>query len=99
MLTISNFALSQTLIKRFDKMFYAISINPSMFGKVCYNSMANRNSFCDNDYAHFIHSSPAEGIELCIQSPAFWEYTLYAPAKQFNEAEEHTYSEEKLSNW
>jgi len=44
-------------------------------------------------------TNSGERIEILMQQPAFREHMSYAPAKEFNDAEERIYSEVKWSNW
>jgi len=68
-------------------------------GKVCYNRLANPNNLRDNDYTRFFYRNLVEYIEFLMQQPAFREHMSYAPAKEFNDAEECIYSEVKSSDW
>jgi hypothetical protein len=67
--------------------------------KVCYNHLANPNNHCDDDYTRFFYRNPVECIEFLMQQPAFREHISYAPAKEFNDAEERIYSEVKSREW
>ena len=66
--------------------------------KECYNRLADpsnlRNDYCTPFFLH----NPVECIELVMQQPAFREHMSYAPAKEFNDAEERIYSEVKSSD-
>jgi hypothetical protein len=61
--------------------------------------LADPNNLRDDDYTRFFYRNPVECIEFLMQQPAFREHMLYAPAKEFNDAEEHIYSEVKSSAW
>ena len=98
MATISNFTSSHTLFKRLNEMSYAMAIDSWKSGKVCYNRMADSNNLRDNDYTRFFHCNPVECIEFLMQQSAFREHMSYAPAKEFNDAEEHICSEVKSSD-
>jgi len=80
-------------------MFYAMAIDSWTSGKACYNHLAFPNNLWDDDYTHFFYHNPVECIEFLIQSPAFMEHMSYAPANEFNDAEECIYSEVKSSDW
>jgi len=47
----------------------------------------------------FFPRNHVECIEFLIQQPVFREHMSYAPAKEFNDAEERIYSELKSSDW
>jgi len=68
-------------------------------GKVCYDCLADPNNLRDDDYTHFFSCNPVECIEVLMQQAAFREHMLYAPAKEFNDAEECIYSDVKSSDW
>ena len=97
--TVSNFTSSHTLFKRLNKMFYAMGIDSWKLGNVCNHHLADPNNLRDNDYPRFFHSHSVECIQCLMQQPAFGENKLYAPAKEFNDAEEPIYSEVKSSDW
>ena len=99
MATISNFTSSHTLFKRLNEMSYAMGIDSWKSGKVCYNRLADPNNLRDDDYTRFFYRNPVECIEFLMQQPAFREHMSYAPAKEFNDAEERIYSEVKSSDW
>jgi len=99
MATISNFTSSHTLFKMLNEMCCAMGIDSWKLGKVCYNRLPNPNNLRNDDYTCFLYHNPVECIEFLMQQPAFREHMSYAPAKEFNEAEEHIYSEVKSSNW
>jgi len=80
-------------------MSYAIGIDSWKWGNLCSNCFADPNNLGVDDYTHFFYRNPVECMELIIQQPAFWERRLYAPAKEFNEAGEHIYSEVESSDW
>ena len=63
------------------------------------NRLADPNNLRDDDYTRFFFRNPAECTEFLMQQPAFREHMMYAPAKKFNDAEKHIYSEVKSSNW
>jgi hypothetical protein len=99
MATVSNFTLSHTLLKRLNEMSYAMGMDFWKSSKVCYNRWADPDNLPDDDYTRFLSRNPVECIEFLMQQPAFREHMLYAPAKEFNDAEEHIYSEVKSSAW
>jgi hypothetical protein len=99
MATVSNFTLSHTLFKRSNEMSYTMCIDSWKSGKVCYNRLADPSNLRDDDYTHFFYRNPVECILFLMQRPAFREHMLYAPAKEFNDAEECIYSEVKSSDW
>jgi len=68
-------------------------------GKVCDNELTNPNNLRDDDYTHCFYRNPVECIEFPMQQPAFREHMLYAPAEEFNDAEECIYSVVKSSDW
>jgi len=80
-------------------MSYAMGIDSWKSGKVCYNRLADSNNLRDDDYTHFFYRNPVECIEFLMQQPAFREHMSYAPAKEFNDAEERIYSAVKSSDW
>jgi hypothetical protein len=93
--TVINFTSSHTLFKRFNKMSYTMGIDSWKSSKVCYNHLANLNNHRDNDYTLFFYRNPVECTEFLMQQPAFMEHMSYAPAMEFNDAEECIYSEVK----
>jgi len=97
--TISNFTLYHTLFKRLNKMSYMMGIDSWKSGNVCYNCLADPNNLHDDDSTCFLHCNPVDCIEFLMQQPAFRDHLSYAPAKEFNDAEERIYSEVKTSNW
>jgi len=99
MATVSNFTSSPTLFKRLNKMSHVMGIDSWKLGNVCDNHLANANNLPDNDYPRFFYCNSVECIHFFMQQPAFGEYKLYAPAKEFNDAEEPIYSEMKSSDW
>jgi len=76
-------------------MSYTMRIDSCKSGKVCYNHLADSNNLRDDDYTSLFHRNPVECIEFLVQQPAFREHMSYAPAKEFNDAEERIYSEVK----
>jgi len=80
-------------------MSYAMGIEYWKSGKVCYNRLADSNNLGDDDYTPFFYRNPVECIEFLMQQPAFREHMSYAPAKEFNDAEQRIYSEVKSSDW
>jgi len=80
-------------------MSYTMGIDSWISGKVCYNRLAYSNNLRDDDYTRFFYRNPVECIEFLMQQPGFREHMSYAPAKEFNDAEEHIYSEVKSSDW
>jgi len=99
MATVSNFTSSHALFKRLNKMCYAMGIDSWRSGNVCYNRLADPNNLHDDDYTRFIYHNPVQCIEFLVQQPAFRDHMLYAPAKEFNDADERIYSEVKSSDW
>jgi len=99
MATVSIFTSSHTLFKRMNEMSHAMGINNGNSGYVCYNHLADPNNICNDYYIRFLYRNPAEWIEFLMQQPAFREHVLYAPAKEFNDAEECIYSEVKSRDW
>jgi hypothetical protein len=99
MATISNFTSSHTLFKRLNKMSYVMGIDSWKSGKVCYNRLADSNNLYDDDHTCCFYRNPVHCIEFLMQQPAFREYMSYAPAKEFNDAEERIYLEVKSSDW
>jgi len=71
----------------------------SKSGKVCYSQLADPNNRGNDDYTHFFYRNPVECIEFPTQQPVFREHCVYAPAEEFNDAEERIYSEAKSCNW
>jgi len=99
MATISNFTLSHTLFKRLDQMSNAIGrVDSWRSGRVCYNCSADPNNLHDDDYTHFFYHNPVECVVFLVEQPAFRDHMSYAPAKEFNDAEEWIYSEVKSSD-
>jgi len=99
MATVSNFTSSHTVFKRLYEMFYAMGIDSCKSGTVCYFCLADPNNLRVDDYTLFSYRNPVEWIEFLMQQPAFREHKSYAPAKEFNDAEERIYSEMKSSDW
>jgi len=99
MATVSNFTSSHTVFKGLNEMSYAVGIDSLKSRKVCYNRVADPNNLHDDDYTRFIHCHAVECIELLMQQPSFREHRSYAPAKKFNDPEEHIQLEGKSSNW
>jgi len=99
MATASKFSSSHTLLKRLHEMSDTMGINSSKSGKVCFNRLADLNNPRDDDYTRFFPPNPVECIDFLMKQPAFREHMLYAPAKEFNAAEELIYSEVKSSHW
>jgi hypothetical protein len=98
MATVSNFTSSYTLFKRLNETSYAMGIDSWKSGKVCHNSLADPNNLRDNDYTHCFYRNPVEYIQFLKQQPMFREHMSYAPAKEYNDAEECIYSEVKSSD-
>jgi len=80
-------------------MSYAMGIDSWKSGKVRYIRLADPNNLHDDDYTRFFYSNPVDCIEFLMQQPAFMEHMSYAPAKEFNDAEERIYSDVKSSEW
>jgi hypothetical protein len=80
-------------------MPYAIGINSLKYGKRYSHQLADSTQLCDNDYPVFFYCNPVECIEFLMQQPAFREHMSYAPANEFNDAEDRIYSEVKSSDW
>jgi len=99
MATVSNLTLSHTSFKGLNEMSYPMGIDSWKSGTLCYNRLADPNNLRDDDYIRFIHRNPVQSIEFLMQQPAFRETMSYAPAKEFNDAEERIYSEVKSSDW
>ena len=76
-----------------------MGIDPWKSGKVFYNRLADSNNLHNNDYTRFFDFNTVECIEFLMQQPAFREHISYAPAKEFNDAEDRIYSEVKSSDW
>jgi hypothetical protein len=68
-------------------------------GHVCYNCLADPNDLHNNDYTRFLYHNPVKCIEFLMQQPAFREHMSYAPAQEYNDAEERMNSEVKSSDW
>ena len=99
MASVSNFTSSQTLFKTLNETFYLIGIDSWKSGKVFNNRLADPNNLDDNDYTCFFYHNPVECIELLMQQPVFREHMSYAPAKEFNDAENRIYLEVNSSDW
>ena len=99
MATVSNFTSSHTLFKRLNEMSYTMGIDSWKSGKVWYNHLADPRNLRDDGYTGFFYCNSVECIEFLMQQPAFREHMSYAPAKEFNEAEERIYSEVKSGDW
>jgi hypothetical protein len=97
MATVSYFTSSHTVFKRLNEMSYATGIDCWTSGKVCNNRFADQNNLRDDGYTRFFYRNPVECIELLMQKLALREHMSYAPAKEFNDAEERIYSEVKSS--
>jgi len=80
-------------------MFNAMGIDSWKSSKVCYNCSVDANNLRNDDYARFIYRNPVECIEFLMQQPAYREHMSYAPAKEFNDAEERLFSEVISSDW
>jgi len=72
-------------------MSNAMGLDSWKSGKVCYNRLADPNNLHADDYTCFFYRNPVECIEFLMQQPAFREHMSYAPAKEFNDAEERIY--------
>jgi len=68
-------------------------------GRQCYKHLGDRNNLHDNGYSRFFYSHSVKCIEFLIEQHAFREDMSYAPAKEFDDAEDHIYAEVKLSDW
>ena len=99
MATVSNLSSSHTSFKRLNEMSYAIGIDSWKTGKVCCNCYPHPNNHHDDDFTHFFYCNPDECIEVLMQQPPFRENMSYAPAKEFNDAEECIYSHVKSCDW
>jgi len=80
-------------------MSYVMGIDCCKSGKECDNHLADQNNIRDDDHTLFIYHNPVEFMEFAMQQPVFREHMLYAPTKEFNDTEEHIYSEVKSSDW
>jgi len=99
MATVSNFTSSHTVFEWWYEMFYAMGIDSWKLGKVCYNCLADPNNLRDDDYTHSFYCNPVDFIEFLMKQPAFRGHMSYAAGKEFNDAEEHIYSEVKSCDW
>ena len=98
MAAVSNFTSSHTLFRWLYKMSYTMGIDSWKSGNGCYNRLADPNNLRDHDYTHFFDPNRVECIEFLMRQPTFREHMSYAPAIEFNDAEEHIYSEVKSSD-
>jgi len=62
--TVSNFTSSHTLFKRLNKMSYAMAINFSKSGKVCFNRLANTNIIPDDYNTPSFYRNPVGCIDF-----------------------------------
>jgi len=99
MSTVSNFTSSNTLFRMLNQMSYAMGVDSGTSSKVCFTRFPDQNKLRDDDYTYFFYPNPVDSIEFLMQQPAFREHMWYAPAKEFNDAEERIYSEVKSSDW
>jgi len=53
----------------------------------------------DDEYTCFLYCNPVDCIEFLMEEHAFREYMSYAPAQEFNDAEELIFSQVKSSDW
>jgi len=93
------FTVFHTSLNWLNEMSYAKRFESWKSGKVCISYLADANNLRDDDYTRCFSRNPVECIELLMQQPVFREHMLYAPAKEFNNAEEHIYSEVKSHDW
>jgi len=80
-------------------MSYTMGIHSWNSGKLFYNGLANPYNLHDDDFTCFFNCNPVGCVEFLMQQPAFKEHKSYAPAKEFNDAEERIYSKVKSSDW
>jgi len=80
-------------------MLDAMGTNSRISGIVCYNPSADPNNLRDDHSKHFICRNPVACNEFVMRQPAFTKQMSYALAKEFDDAEEHIYSEVKTSDW
>jgi len=99
MATVNNTTLFHCVFKRLDEMFYAMGIDYCKSGNAYYNTLADPNILCDDEFTPFFYRNPVECIEFLIHWPAFRKYIKYALEMKFNEANEHIDSEVKSSDW
>ena len=86
-------------VQKFERNVLAMGIDSSKSGTLYYNRLADPDNLRDNDYTHFFYRNLVQCIEFLMQPPFFREHISYAPAKEFNNAEELIYSEVKWCNW
>jgi len=99
MATVSNFTSSHTIINQLNEISYTMGIDSWKSSTVCYKCLADPNNLPDDDYTVLFSCNPGECIEFLMKQPAFREHMPYAPAKEFDDAEERIYSEVKSSDW
>jgi len=97
--TVSNLTSSQTSFNRFNDVSCTIDIYSWKTGTVCYDHLPDQLNPHDEDYTRFFYRTPVEFIEFLLEQPALRENMMYAPAKEFNDAEEHIYSVGKSCDW
>ena len=80
-------------------MSYAMGLDSWQSGKVFYNCLADPINLHNDDYTLSFYFNPVECIVFLMQLSAIREHTPYAPAKEFNDAEDRIYSEVKSIDW
>jgi len=85
--------------ERLNEMSCVMRINSWNSDTLCSNGLANPINFSNDDSTCILYHNPVECIEFLMKKLAFREHMSYAPAKEFNDAEECIYSEVKSSNW
>jgi hypothetical protein len=99
MTTVSKLTSLHTVLKSLNEMFHLMGMDTWKFGKVGNNWLADRKHRYEDDYTHFIHCSPVECDELVVQQARFRGHESYAPAYEFNDAEDHISVEMESSDW
>ena len=98
MSAVSNLSFSDTLFEKLNEMSYSMGMDCWVSGNVCCYLVANPNIQCDDDCTRLFYNNPVECIEFLIHHPEFRDLVSYAPAKDFNDAEECIHSEVKSSD-
>jgi len=80
-------------------MSYTFGIDSYTSVDMYSNCLADPNNLLHYDYRRFSNLNPVECIEFFMHHAAFREHQSYAPATEFNDAEERIYSEVRSCDW
>jgi hypothetical protein len=80
-----------------NEMSYVMGIDSWKSSLPGYNNLPQPKNLREDHCICFAYYCLVKCIESLMQRPAFCEYMSYAPAKEFNNAEKHIYSEGVLA--